>query len=436
MAFNFPSSRKVVADRAKTDVQGELPNSNPFLKNSFLGALITGFAGRVYDFYLQLNELIRQMFPDTADGDFLVRWGQYVGITRNPATESTGRITFQGTAGSIIPAFTDVNTQDGRQYETQTAVTISVNAINITSLTRSGSTATAETSSDHNLFTGQTVVISGATQTEYNITTTITVTDLDKFEYTVSGTPLSPATGSPVVTATYGGTDIASTETGSVYNLESGDSVILASPIAGVNNTAFVQFGEVSGGTDEESDDDLRERIIYRYQNPISLFNVAAITTQMKKVSGITRVFVQEITPGVGDVTVYFMRDNDPTTIPTAGDVITAKEKLLEIKPAHVEEDDVIVLAPTPVTVNFVFASLDPNTSGMQQAIRDNLFVAFQEGTEVGEDFLQVAYQSAIFQSVDQDTGAVVRGFALSSPVGDITIAAGEIAVLGSITFS
>ena len=28
----------------------------------------------------------------------------------------------------------------------------------------------------------------------------------------------------------------------------------------------YVQFGEIGGGTDQESDDDLRDRIIDRYQ--------------------------------------------------------------------------------------------------------------------------------------------------------------------------
>jgi uncharacterized phage protein gp47/JayE len=83
MPFNTPSNRKEVSDRMKTDVQGELPQSNPFLKNSFLSAIITGLAGRVFDFFLQLNVLTKQMFPDTATGTFLERWASYKGVTRS-----------------------------------------------------------------------------------------------------------------------------------------------------------------------------------------------------------------------------------------------------------------------------------------------------------------------------------------------------------------
>lgn len=65
----------------------------------------------------------------------------------------------------------------------------------VSSLTRSGTTATATTSSPHGWTTGKTVEIRGAAQTAYNKVTTITVTGPTTFTYTVSGSPTTPATG-------------------------------------------------------------------------------------------------------------------------------------------------------------------------------------------------------------------------------------------------
>ena len=65
----------------------------------------------------------------------------------------------------------------------------------ISSLTRSGSTATATTSGNHNLVTGTRVTISGANQSEYNGTFVITVTGSATFTYSVTGSPATPATG-------------------------------------------------------------------------------------------------------------------------------------------------------------------------------------------------------------------------------------------------
>jgi len=74
----------------------------------------------------------------------------------------------------------------------------------VTSITRVGSVATVTTTTTNTLETGNTVVISGAVETEYNGTFTITgiTTPGTVFTYTVTGTPATPATGT--ITA-YGG---------------------------------------------------------------------------------------------------------------------------------------------------------------------------------------------------------------------------------------
>jgi uncharacterized phage protein gp47/JayE len=196
-----------------------------------------------------------------------------------------------------------------------------------------------------------------------------------------------------------------------------------------------VQFSEIGGGTDLESEDDLRIRVIGRYANPVSTFNVAAIEKQIKEVSGITRVFVEEVTPTAGEVTIYFTRDNDADIIPSSGEVDTAKNKVLEIKPAHVADGDVIVAAPTGVTVPFTFTGLSPNTSTMQAAITANLQALFRDDTIVGEDLLRISYEGAIFQTIDPNTGDGVVSFTLSTPTTDVSITSGELPVLGNITY-
>lgn len=65
----------------------------------------------------------------------------------------------------------------------------------VTSITRSGATATVTVPVPHNLITGQSVTIAGANETDYNGTFAVTVTSGVVFTYTVPGTPASPATG-------------------------------------------------------------------------------------------------------------------------------------------------------------------------------------------------------------------------------------------------
>lgn len=514
MAFNIPENQQEVVDRARVDVQNSLPESNPFFKNSFLGALVVSYAGRVFDFYLQLNVLIRELFVDTATNSFLERWGSYKDITRNAATKSTGPATATGTATSVIPISTQLQDANGNQFITTSSATITSTTVAVTSVTRSGSTVTVTTTSDHEFASGQSVTMAGAVETEYNGAQDITVTAADVFTYEIATTPTSPATGTITASADLASMSLESVAFGVDQNLASGTNLTFSSPIAGVDDTAIVQFGQVDGGTDLESDNDLRARIIDKYQNPIAHFNENEIIAQAKEVPGVTRVFVTEsdeaygdqlsvtsinrvanvatvvtatahnledcmsitisgavetdyngvfrvlivntttfiyiveATPstpatgtivadpvvGLGQVVIFFTRDNDTNIIPSAAEIVTTKDKILEIKPVNTSDIDVIVLAPVANTVVFTFTALTPNTTAMQSAITANLTALFEEGTAVGQDLKAFSYESVIFQTVDAD-GAIVTDFTLSAPSGDVSIAVDEIPVLGSVTY-
>lgn len=294
MPINFPATRKEVDNRAKADVKSQLTTSNPWLKNSFLGALITGYSGRVYEFYLQLKNALLEMFPDTATGSYIDRWGSYVGITRKASTQAMGDIVFTGTVGSVIPVGTTITSTEGLTYITQDSGTIAVNTVTISSLTRSGTTATANTTSNHNYATGMTITISGADQAAYNDDFEITVVDADTFTFEVSGSPTTPATGTISATVDSINVEVLSTSYGLTTNQVSGTQLTLTSPISGVDSTCYVPYVEIDSGTDDESDEEYRSRVLYRYQNPVTLFNVAAITSKVLETPGVTRVWVSE----------------------------------------------------------------------------------------------------------------------------------------------
>lgn len=69
---------------------------------------------------------------------------------------------------------------------------------NVVSLTRVGSTVTAITDGDHGFGSTNLVTMTGADQGDYNGDYSITVTGPNTFEYTIGGTPTTPATGTIV----------------------------------------------------------------------------------------------------------------------------------------------------------------------------------------------------------------------------------------------
>lgn len=435
MSLNTPDTDVQTEDRIKADVQREAPDSNPYSAVHWLRSLIAGIARRIFDFYRDLNRTEERLFPDTADDETALRWGDiYIG-PKNAATTSTGFLVATGTVGGVINPGVLLSAQ-GQEFEVITGDTIALNAINVLSITRIGDTATVITDGDHNLSSFVKPTITGADQSAYNLVgIDILVTGLDSFTYTVTGSPTTPATGTITASYTTAVVEVTSNDFGSLTNLDADSPVTLQSPIVDVDDTLYVTFGAIGGGADEETTSDYIDRYLDKIRNPVAHFNAADIIQKAKEITGVTRVFVFEITPAIGQVTIYFLRDNDEVVIPSAGEVATVKNKILEIKPANTSDNDVIVLAPTGVNVDFTFTSLTPDTATMRDAIEANIAQFFEERTTVGVDADEDAYRAAIINTVDPDTGDSLQTFTLSAPSGDIIISDGEIGIKGTVTY-
>lgn len=435
MTLDLPTDANEVVQRSKTDVQRELPNSNPFLKNSAISAIVTACARRVYDFYYQLAIATREMIWSTSTGQTLEDWASVYGITRNPATPAFGMVVATGTEGSTIPIGTNLRSSDGLVYSSTAESIVSTSNVSVASITRLGNVATAVFDFDHGLANDVPVTVAGAAQPEYNGIFTVTVTSAREITYEVSGSPLSPATGIIVAAWTTAPINIESDGLGSENNQSAGVVLTFSSPIAGVNADVVVDFDTLGSGTDLESDEALKARFLDRVQNPVANFNVSSIEAQAKTISGVTRVFVEEITPSVGQTTVYFTRDDDASVIPSGPEVNEVRDALLEIKPAHMDPVDFIIAAPVGIPVDFAFVSYAPASPSMETAIRNNINQFFREQNVVSQDVDQDEYRAAIINTIDPDTGIKVTDFELSAPIGDIPISSGELATLGTIIF-
>lgn len=118
-----------------------------------------------------------------ASRTYLVTFGNVWGEEGPPSVVS-GAVTFNATGFTINLSGIDTGKK---------ACTIA----------RVGSVATA-TCVGHGIRNQSKATMSGAAQAEYNGTFVMTVIDADHFSYTVTGTPATPATGSPVVLRNYG----------------------------------------------------------------------------------------------------------------------------------------------------------------------------------------------------------------------------------------
>jgi uncharacterized phage protein gp47/JayE len=449
MSLSYPTLEQLI-EIARAEFRRQLPDVDPTVFGSWSRGFIDGCGAMAHALGFVVRDLEQEMFPQSATGEFLERWGGYEDLPRNPATGAIGFVSLNGTVATVINAGEQFTGSNEVVYTVLSPAAVETVALLVTSLTRSGTTATATTPTPHRLATGMQATISGAVETAYNGLVTVTVLGANTFTYQVAGSPATPATGTISETSNFASLNVEAVTTGPNTNLLAGATLNVNLP--NLASLAYVQFSALGGGADLESDDDYRDRIIESRSNISGVFTEDQIKIAARTVSGNTRVFVKRpitalgsgtpgtpaYSPAAGQVAVIILRDNDANIIPTQSildqtkAVIIAEGRL----PAHTREADVFVLAPVAQIVDFTFSAINPNTETMKTSIRNQLTAFFQDSVTFEEDITAPSYQGAIQNTRDTVTGDRLVSFTLSTPTADIVVADGNIPILGAVTFA
>lgn len=115
MPFNRPTLSDLIA-RNRGDIETRLPGADSALRHSVLDVLARMHGGAVSGVYGYLDFLARQIFPDTADGEFLARHASTWGIRRKAAVAATATATATGVNGTAIAAGIEALRIDGQAY--------------------------------------------------------------------------------------------------------------------------------------------------------------------------------------------------------------------------------------------------------------------------------------------------------------------------------
>jgi uncharacterized phage protein gp47/JayE len=274
MALNIPNTVQLIFDRLRSDAQQELTNVNVWTRNNFFSALLAACAGRFRALYqVFVTGINEAAIPLSARDEYLDQWAELRGITRLPASSAKGYVNFPCIDSVTIDEDTVLRDDTGLEYIVQTTSTDTTQVLTLSSLTRVGTTATATTSEPHGLATGQTLTISGASQSAYNSNFVITATSNFTFTFNVTGSPTTPATGTILATTRFVRVEVESSENGVIYNKENGASISISTPLPFLNDIGYVVFDGLSGGADEETDTRLQFRNKLAWQNPIAFFS-------------------------------------------------------------------------------------------------------------------------------------------------------------------
>lgn len=231
-----------------------------------------------------------------------------------------------------------------------------------------------------------------------------------------------PATGSTTAV-------IKAQKVGVSGNTSAGAKLLLSSPIAGVVSESVVGELGLTGGSERESNESYRDRILLRIQEPSRGGSQSDWVHWTLEISGVTRAWCYPLEMGLGTVGIRFMMDNTyDNGIPQAGDVARVYDYLnaYDRKPVTA---DVFVNAPIPEAINITIQDLSKDTPEVRQAIWDELLDLFNREAYPG----CLIYMSKIWEAISIAAG--VEHFTLIQPTSNIQMQAGVIPILNEIIY-
>ena len=229
---------------------------------------------------------------------------------------------------------------------------------------------------------------------------------------------------------------LTAVDAGTDGNADASDVLSFVSPIAGITSTVSVDSNAITGGLNEESDDDLRDRILARKRQPPHGGAEFDYDPWALEVAGVTRAWAFSEYNGHGTVGLAFVRDKDTDTIIPDDD---QRDAVYDYIVSHTSPlTGTTVGAPVgahlymiPLTLYSLDYEIDvtPNNATIQASIRSNLKdLILQEGGP-GETITLPEITAAISRA----SGHI--NHRINSPSADVAISTNRIPVLGTITF-
>lgn len=214
-------------------------------------------------------------------------------------------------------------------------------------------------------------------------------------------------------------------DAGTAGNIGAGMRLRFVSPVVGVADTVVVLDPGISGGTDQESIERLRQRVIRSYRLVPDGGNGDDYVTWALEVPGVTRAWCRPRYMGLGTVAVFLMRDDDPNPVPDEQACAAVKAYIESQRPVTAE---LYVLAPKPRAIDFAIR-LTPDDTATRSAVHDSLSDLLEREGALGMTVLE----SHLRQAISGARGE--RDHKLLQPTDDVALRPNEIPVTGAMTW-
>lgn len=226
-----------------------------------------------------------------------------------------------------------------------------------------------------------------------------------------------------------------------VSNLTVGNTLSFSPGIAGVDGSVTITV--YNDGVNEETDDELRVRVLDRIQEPPMGGDASDYEQWALQVPGVTRAWAAPNEMGIGTVTVRFMMDDlratsNPSTngFPNSGDVATVLAYLNTKRPVAIK--DFFVVAPIPEPINFTLSGLYAADPATQNNINASVTQMLKKRAAPGHALngvlqsAQAIYAAWVSEAVSNSAGVQYFDLVMSD---HIMPSNGSLAVMGTISY-
>ncbi len=230
---------------------------------------------------------------------------------------------------------------------------------------------------------------------------------------------------------------ITADDVGDAYNEDAGAELTFVSPLATVDTIVTIDANALTGGVDEETDDEYRNRLLTRKRLPPHGGADFDYENWALEVSGVTRAWSIPLYQGAGTIGLAFVRDDDDSIIPTS----TQRDDVYNYVLSHTDpitsytigipvtaEPGFFMIPITGLTVNMTI-KLSPNTETVQASVKTRLKDLFRTFGGPGETITI----SQIYEAVVSASGEVTSKIII--PADDVAAATNQVHLLGEITY-
>lgn len=218
-------------------------------------------------------------------------------------------------------------------------------------------------------------------------------------------------------------------DAGAAANALAGARLTFVSALSGVQAQAIVAEGGLSGGVDEESDESVRERVLFRIRRPPMGGAPHDYVAWARAVPGVSRAWAAPREMGVGTVTVRVMMDELRLLedgLPRPADLDAVRAYIEDRRPAGMR--DLFVVAPILQPVAIAIRRIVPDGLAQRGAVE----AALAEMIRRRQAPRQPIHRSWVSEAISAAPGIVYHELdyetqAMPSP--------GHVPVLGPVTY-